>query len=152
MNAIDWDESLVLGVRAMDDDHRQLISCYNDLFAEFFAGAGPVVVNRALVELFDHTRDHFLREEALMEGAGYPDLASHREEHGILLQSARMLQEKTLADESHPITGYTLSFLRAWLIVHILEADRELAEYLLHPYVAGEGDDALQLDWQMVDA
>lgn len=131
MESIEWDESMALGVRDIDDEHRSLVDCYNRVFQAIFSRNEPAIVETALQTLLDHTRDHFLSEEALMEGIDYPGLATHRAEHQALLFSATMFQQGMLADGGKPISIQRLSFLRSWVLTHMMTTDRELARHLL---------------------
>ena len=138
MDDIGWDGSLCLGVKEIDDDHESLIQIFNSLFEAHFSGASPSFVDQALVKLVEYTDGHFQREEAMMEIAGYPHLASHKEEHNSILQSALRLQEKFIAGEMLSLNSYTLSFLRSWLENHILAADNSFVLFLRRSR-AGEG-------------
>ncbi len=136
MDMIAWDDNLSTGVDELDGDHRQLIDCYNMLSGEFIAGCRAAEINRLLALLVEHTEGHFRREEALMDQARYPKSASHREEHRALLQSVTLLQFKAVSATGNPLSSYTLSFLRSWLVNHILDADKVLAQFLLRPSAA----------------
>ena len=133
MKLVEWDGSLCLGVGAMDDVHKKMISFFNDLVAASAAGVEARAFNAALKNLIDHTADHFHHEEAMMHEADYYDLAAHRAEHEVLLNSAMMLQKKAATEKSKAMNSYALSFLRSWLIGHILEADKKFAQFLLCP-------------------
>ena len=131
MEAIDWDESLRLGVEEIDADHEDLIACYNAVFSASAEGVDPRLVDETLATLLEHTERHFRREEALMEKEAYADIESHRVEHEVLLGSALLLKNRSLSDPGRPMNAYSLLFLRSWLVNHILEADKEFAVFVL---------------------
>lgn len=133
MDMIAWDENLATGVKEIDDEHMELIECYNRLSGEYMSGSKHNDVNELLRSLVAHTKSHFQHEEALMDKAAYPAAASHKEEHHVLLQSVSMILNRTGSEEHRPLGNYSLSFLRSWLVNHILDADKELARFLLRP-------------------
>ena len=137
MATIGWTDSLVLGIDEIDADHRQLITCYNDLLAACAAGVEASDFNDALAKLIAHTAYHFKHEEALMERSGYVDLDAHRVEHEVLHSSVRMLHKKTISENSRAMNSYALTFLWSWLVDHIVDADKRFAGFLL--YQADEG-------------
>lgn len=131
MERIEWDEKLAFGVPAIDDDHRELVDCYNRLFRAIFTDHDGAAARTLFEALVERTEDHFHREEILMERFGYPDLAAHKAEHQCLLVSARLLQERILASGSLPVTCHRFAFLRSWLLNHIIGTDRALARFIL---------------------
>lgn len=141
MENIEWDEKLTFGVPDIDDDHRELVDCYNRLFRTIFTGHDAGAARTAFEAFVARTEDHFHREEVLMERVGYPDLAAHQAEHQSLLVSARLLQERLLASGSLPVTCHRFAFLRSWLLNHIIGTDKALARFILQAqaHAAGAG-------------
>ena len=66
MALIEWNESFLVGVKAMDDQHRGLANALNELHAAMKAGKAKEVTGPLLTTLVKYTRDHFTAEEALM--------------------------------------------------------------------------------------
>lgn len=131
MEFIEWDGSLALGVPEIDDDHEELVNCYNRLFESVYSSKARSVVIAELKTLVNHTWSHFHCEEALMESVGYPELMSHKAAHELLLSAVLLLQNRLSSDPNQPIIGHRFSFLRSWMLNHMMEADRDLAEYIL---------------------
>lgn len=124
----------------MDEDHRILVHCYNEVFRVSAADVAPAIFNGALARLIDHTWSHFHCEESLMAQVSYPAAAAHKVEHAVLLDSAMMLQKKALFDISRPMSTEPLAFLRSWLLNHIVETDKELARFILRARMAGRSE------------
>jgi hemerythrin len=130
MKAIEWNESLSLGVKEVDDEHKRLIGYYNSFFAACFACQGSEVVAETLNQLLQYTKDHFQHEEALMEREGYPGLGDQKNEHANLLQTVLEFQKKLASEGSDTVRSDTLVFLNQWLTTHLMESDAALARFL----------------------
>jgi len=130
MAYMDWDGSLSVGNMMIDDDHRTLVACINDLFD---AGIDDkAVVEHVLDVLGTYTVQHFAREEELMGESHFPDLVAHKKEHALLLKLYLDHREKiTKGEESR---DDVLKFLKMWLLGHIKQSDIKLAGHLRdHP-------------------
>jgi len=115
----------------MDHDHQELVVCYNALAVLINEGEAAPAVNGALARLVDHTKKHFQQEEALMEREGYPEQASHNAEHRMLLNLVAVLAERTQQASDQPVNVNRFAFLGSWLRNHILDADKDLAQFVL---------------------
>jgi len=129
---VKWRDDWLLGIDKLDAQHRALADCLNRLAAA--AGNGGEVVDteaiRSLItELYTRTKQHFRYEEDLMHKAGYPGYADHAREHAMLLAELKSTITHDLSAEPLRLPPDLLSALRSWLIVHILQSDREFAEY-----------------------
>ena len=131
MELLQWDKALTLGVKEIDDDHRDLIDCYNRLSKLILSGAERKAVGAALKVLVDHAWSHFHCEETLMEAVAYPDRSAHKAAHEALLLAATMLQEKFRLEASEAVSPQRFSFLQSWVVKHVLDADRDLAQFIL---------------------
>jgi hemerythrin-like metal-binding protein len=71
--------------------------------------------------MFDYASSHFRAEEELLRQAGYSELPTQQREHKGFLDKAVEFSKQDLADPT--ICSQITSFLRAWLVHHILEED-----------------------------
>lgn len=136
MTYFPWSQDYSVGVRLIDNDHKQLVELVNDLHEQIAAGASHERVTTALAFLARYVKDHFAREEALMAEYGYPELAAHRLCHQNMAAKIHALQRVQRADPERLDPRKLLLFLREWLIHHILGADRKYVPYL-HGEAAG---------------
>ncbi len=129
MPLIQWTEALSVGVRELDDQHRQMLSMINELHTALLERRGKDVASDMVERLKDYVRKHFTAEERLMERHGYPDLAAHRAEHNQFI-------EKVLDFDLECNDGGNLSpmqiqgFLRSWLTSHIKGTDQLYGPFL----------------------
>lgn len=88
---IDSIEDYLLGLPAIDDDHRRLVETVNRIGAEIEEASYALCI-----ELFDEIEaaavEHFRREEEILAGLGYPGLERHRQYHADLVRRVRELK------------------------------------------------------------
>lgn len=126
-----WDDTMSVGVPAVDADHRVLIDLINRLDSSVEGGDGRAVIGTVLNSLVDYIAHHFAREEKVMEACGYPHLEDHRKIHSDLAERVVDVQCRFLDNEQEVIGAEVLGFLKDWLRDHILGQDmdfRPLAE------------------------
>ena len=133
MKSIEWNESLLIGITEIDNDHKNWIGYYNDFFAACLSSMGPAVVNATLIKLVEYTKYHFQHEEELMEKEGYPGLAEQKNEHERLLRTTLELQEKVASGSSNSVGNDTLVFLNNWLVTHLMGLDAAFAKFVHEP-------------------
>ncbi len=125
-----WHDGYLVNIREVDDQHRQLFGLMNDVYREFRARGVTDSLRRTLDNLVALARKHLADEEALMEKAGYSDLAAHRGVH-----------QKLLADMDAHVRTFTqtgsanamldlLIFLKSWLVDHIYRVDKHYVDEL----------------------
>lgn len=128
-----WNDKLSLGVNTMDDEHKVLIGKINTLVAQMeaqYVKKDKMSLYNAFKDLAAYTTEHFAHEEKFMESIHYPQLNSHKKIHEKLLgQVSRygaQIENGTLDDQK------LISFLRNWLISHIMGVDMQYAEHHHH--------------------
>lgn len=129
MKAYKWCDDLVVGIEEIDDDHRGLVTCLDDLFTACAAAQGPAVLKDILNRLMQYAREHFSREEDIMRKVGYPDLEDHRAMHAELVTELDDIIEQFDIDNSHELSNKTLQFLEDWLVHHILIEDKKIGKF-----------------------
>lgn len=127
----------------MDDDHRALAATLNRLARDYGprADVAPyspphpdlTPLQEALAGLMRQARDHFRREEEVMRVDGYPGLLDHKSEHDLLLAELSMLCRGLEGSGRQWLDADLLASLKDWLLGHVLELDRDLAEFLKRP-------------------
>jgi hemerythrin-like metal-binding protein len=128
MAFFNWSDSLSVGVKASDDDHKKLIDMLNRLYEGMKNGQGKEVVGKVLHDLIRYTKFHFAREEEFFAKTGYPAL-EHKREHAELVKQAEELQSRHKSGEC-ALSIATLDFLKDWLIIHIQGTDKKYTEHL----------------------
>lgn len=123
-----WSETLSVGLRSVDDEHKLLLSIYNDLVTALRTGPDLPVVHRVVAEFTGYVRYHFDHEEELMATCSCPDLPAHRDEHQRLSHRLAVLADG-LAHDRLDIPGL-LDFAEDLVRGHFMGTDRHMAESL----------------------
>lgn len=125
LEPIVWTEAHLVGLKAIDDDHRKLVLLFNELLAACSAGVGGNIIERALDATIALTREHFAREERMLEATRYPRLEAHRREHRALLKQLLSFGAQLTGGAPMSVDPNVAGFLREWAIRHILGHDQD---------------------------
>lgn len=129
MSRIQWSDELSVGVKEVDDQHKELINIANTLLGAVESGGGRKVTDKVIKRLRDYTVFHFNSEEDLMRASQYPRLAEHASTHSRLKNEVKDFQRDVYEGKS-PSPATVMAFLKTWLLDHILNHDREFARFL----------------------
>jgi hemerythrin len=124
MPGLDWQESMSVGVKEIDDQHKQLldtISTLNDAILD-------KSVEKALVSIFDRLFDymeiHFATEERYFDEFDYPDAETHKAAHRFF--SGRIIEmHKNIDKDIHELSLDLVAFLEFWLVGHVMVMDKK---------------------------
>ncbi len=122
---ISWDASLSVGIDVIDEHHRYLFDLTNDLIDAIANKTGAKELLRVLNALVEYAQVHFLAEERMMDHYGYGGAERQKQQH-------RQFHDrlKEFYDELHDNLLITrievMSYLRGWLVAHILNEDTQL--------------------------
>lgn len=129
MQKLQWFDALEVGVKVIDDDHREMmvmLQRIQDAISE-----QCLVTSKELVsEFIVLTRAHFIAEEKILEEAEFPNLRQHRVAHGKLLAQAIDLG-KIVVNAAHvDELGEYLEDLAGFLFHDLIGSDMEFKSYL----------------------
>ncbi|MCG8452297.1 MAG: bacteriohemerythrin [Spirochaetales bacterium] len=125
-NLFQWSEAYLLGVKAIDEEHRKLFEITSEFVRAVKSNLSPSHLSRIFDRLISYTAEHFENEEALHSQYNYPQKEAHKEEH-------RRLSEKVLRlnkERNYVFSTEVEGFLFSWLKNHILESDQKFANFL----------------------
>lgn len=136
MPLVDLDAIPQVALPFINDDHREEARLLNDL-ADAVAGhlAGTVPVETVLHRfeaLFEHTEEHFGREEEAMQKAGFPPYPMHKGEHDRVLEEmeAEEVHFRETGDTKR-LEAYVTEGVPAWFIQHIQSMDAVTAQFVV---------------------
>jgi hemerythrin-like metal-binding protein len=124
MELIVWKDSLNLGFKEIDDQHRKLVAMINKLFDAMSAGKSKEVMQVVFSELSNYIVVHFGAEEKLMKQYGYEEYEYHKQEHAYFIEKLNELKLKFNSGNTS-ISLDVLNFLKDWLLKHIMGTDRK---------------------------
>lgn len=122
MQHISWTSDLATNIPVIDNQHQRIIDYINQLM-DAQQHHSREEVGEVLTQTVDYTLSHFAFEESLMEEAGYPFLNAHKKVHQLFVKRVADYQQRFSMGED--IADELLTTLRAWLINHIKNDDRD---------------------------
>lgn len=129
MSFIAWDEKYSVGVRELDNQHKQLISILGELYDAMQAQKANEILGKLLTQLVAYTKTHFATEEKYMTQYSYPDLASQKREHETFTK--KVVEFKESFDSGRTSLSVSLaSFVKDWLFSHISGSDKKYGPFL----------------------
>ena len=129
-----WHDEWSLNIDVLDAEHRGLIEHLADICHRFGPEASPrrsgdaYALIDALSDLGEAVREHFKREEELMQTVGYEDIAEHRTEHALLMAEYTDQLRRWRAEGIDVFDEEAQDNARDWILDHILGADRDFAK------------------------
>ncbi len=129
MSYLSWEDKYSIGIQEMDDQHRRIVELINTLYDGRIEGNADTATLEALDGVTKYARKHFKDEEDLMEKVNFPQLEEHRAEHHQLVKSIIEFH-KRVKGNSPPTNFELFSFLRKWLVEHIVESDKVYGKYI----------------------
>jgi hemerythrin len=131
MPSIEWDESFLVGVNLIDEQHKMLIERTNALTEAIEKTRGLEKILQTLGFMIDYTKFHFLAEEEVMAKYAYPKMAEQKEQHEYFKHRLNQIVEEF--EEEGATTALSQSigaFLSSWLVNHIKAVDTQLGTFL----------------------
>jgi hemerythrin-like metal-binding protein len=129
----EWDRSLATGSPKIDAQHKRLFIMLSELHDAIVDGNDAELLDGVIAGLQSYAAEHFREEEALMAEVEYPLTRSHMAIHEHLERQTDEMAEKYRSGE-YTISISLAMFMRDWLIEHIGEHDRLLAEHIRAAY------------------
>ena len=129
MALFSWNDELNVGNAFIDADHIKLVKLVNDFHDAMEQGRGNEVIGKVLNNLVIYTKAHFNREEAEMQRIKYPRFLAHKQEHDKLIKEVGELQASFVSGKAM-LSIKVSKFLRDWLLTHIQQTDKQLAQAL----------------------
>lgn len=133
MSLISWDDSYSVGIKEIDDRHKQLIQHYNDLYDALGNGTAMNIMEDLVKNLQEFSDNHFATEEALFEKYQYPKRYEHIASHEEFTNKINKIASQ-ISKDNYLLPIETIKFLRNWLLEHMQGEDQLYAKYFeKHP-------------------
>ena len=131
---IQWNEGLSVGVKALDDDHKKLLTIINQL-SFTIDNSTKSEENRTefeaiFSELEKYITQHFTREETFLKKCKYIHLSEHQLEHQNFAHKIPKLKEQFFSTDNYLDAKEISYFLTDWLVNHIINEDMKFIPYL----------------------
>jgi len=126
---LEWNDSLKVNIRQIDEHHKQLVSYINELYRAMKGGKPRQVSGKILGDLINYTAYHFQYEEGLFDQYGYPETVQHKELHKKLVAKVVDFQKQFEQGDSK-LEMSLMEFLKDWLVNHIMKTDKRYVAFL----------------------
>lgn len=128
---IEWDDSYLLGVPEIDNQHKKLIAIANELYDVINGNESEYKTKmpQILKKLTDYTQYHFSSEEQLQEKIGYPGLEAHKKSHSFFVKEVEFqINKLSVENKSNVLNFY--NYIASWVFNHIAKADKVWAMFM----------------------
>lgn len=126
---IEWDESISVNNKKMDDQHKVLIDIFNKLL-DYDQSQDKKYLSDILDELESYVETHLKDEEELMQQIKYPDFEFHCELHKSFTKAIKRLKFQVKEGDLSTIGKETAQILEEWFLKHIKTEDQEYGKYI----------------------
>ena len=130
MPVLSWKDGYSVGVRSIDDEHKQLLAMINRAYDSVENMEEEKVMMELVEEMRRYAMVHFATEEKMMLQYDYPFSKEHKLEHNDFMIKAA--SSNNILDTSpkgiEPVKIF--KYLADWLREHIMKTDKKLGEFL----------------------
>ncbi|MCK4639837.1 MAG: hemerythrin family protein [Candidatus Marinimicrobia bacterium] len=130
MARILWNDYFSVNDDFIDRQNQKMIAIINDFYESIQKGSSVSVIESILNRLVDYANAQHPYEEELMKFINYSELEAHHQAH--IDFNKRLMNEYHKYQQNHsayPV--HTLStFLKEWLVNHILQVDKKFAPHI----------------------
>lgn len=128
--ALLWRSQFSVGNDLIDSDHQYLLEIINKAEVSLKA-VNAAQLSGLLDELGKYAKSHFEREELLAKAVGYPKADQLHLSHNLLTDQMTTFRDGMGESWKHDsVTAFT-TFLRDWLINHVIKEDMLMKPWLL---------------------
>lgn len=124
-------KDLETGNALIDQEHRELFAAINNLLDACSRGRGRNELEKTAQFLQSYTSKHFADEERLQMQSRYPAYPTHKSYHDAFKKTTEDLMRRLAQNgPTVALVGELNTALGGWLVNHIKQEDKKLAEYL----------------------
>ncbi|WP_300555244.1 bacteriohemerythrin [Desulfovibrio sp.] len=126
---VQWTPNMDLGINDIDSQHRLLVDYINDLHSAMTNNSSAQEMLGILRKLRDYTSTHFRDEEKHFVHSDYPSTKEHLQIHREFEAKVNEV-EQGIKQGTITLSMDLLSFLKDWLVQHIMGMDAQYAPYV----------------------
>jgi hemerythrin-like metal-binding protein len=126
-----WDKSLEVGNKMIDEQHKQLFIAINNLLKVCDEGQSAGELKKSIDFLNDYTVKHFFEEEELQKQYAYPDYENHHKMHEDFKATVRELRtQMIMKGPSRALIQDVQKQIGGWLVIHIKGQDVKIGAHI----------------------
>jgi len=131
MEKMVWQDDYATGFHSIDFQHKILVGIINDLIeASNSEKDNGLWLEVVLDELRSYTKFHFSNEALLMGKYEYEEIQDHSNQHAEFVSKLNQFCKDYQAKKTG-MSEDLLTYLKEWLINHILVEDKKLGAFLV---------------------
>jgi len=128
---IHWEESMKIGVPAIDEQHEELVLQFERLSKAVIEGGGVEGIGQLLSYLKQYAVSHFTDEENLMVLYKYPGLEEQHKQHEIFKENIDMLTDMLIRNVPNREIAIKIdATLIRYFINHVRNLDAKIADFM----------------------
>lgn len=124
-------DEYLTGIESIDKEHRVLFEIADEIYQlcvnEFVPDKYDHIVN-LIQKLKNYTIVHFQHEEEYMESIHYKRMFTQKIQHDNFRRKLDTLDLEMIDDNQEQAIEDLLKFVTDWLVEHIMETDKRIAE------------------------
>ena len=121
---ITWTQDMSVGVKEIDDQHKQFIQIISDFYDAFNKNKVQSEMEGILQKLIDYAVLHFETEEKYFDKFDFEFKDEHRQKHKELKEKVLDFQGR-FKKEGTDIVEEFMDFLTDWLVDHVETEDQK---------------------------
>jgi hemerythrin-like metal-binding protein len=127
---IEWNETLEIGIKEIDNEHKSIISKFEELYQKMREGKGHQFYRELITFLDDYVNTHLAHEETYQKEIDYINYEAHKEKHDEFRHILEELKEEELDDITNAELIRINLLMKDWLVHHILEEDMKIGQFV----------------------
>ena len=131
MSSLTWNEGMSVGIKAIDDDHKKILSIVSSIIEAIDENSSESIIEKSFDALESSVSSHFKREEDLMREIDYVDFEQHKKGHQTFIAQIPQIKSQIFSSTSVESSEKISQLLYDWVINHILVSDVDYAQAAL---------------------
>lgn len=127
---VSWSPTFSVGIRLIDDQHKELLNVTNDLFNHCVGDEASerAYFKKVIQSAVAYVKVHFSTEEKIMQRTRFAGYAAHKQEHDSFVLTVVEQVRAFNAGEKFDLIHFT-RFLKNWVLTHIAVSDKLYFEH-----------------------
>lgn len=123
---IQWSPQYSVGVKLIDDQHKEFFASFNELYDAFLIGEAQDKLVVTLKKLSDYVEFHFATEEKYFKEFDYPEMGEHILQHNIFRTQVEEFKKHFFRENDlKSLAGELVELLDNWMVNHVVEMDQK---------------------------
>lgn len=123
---INWTPQYSVGVKVIDDQHKEFINTFNELYDALLKGEAEDKLSVTLKKLSDYAEFHFATEEKYFKDFDYVGAEEHILQHDdFRAQLAEFKKHFFHESDLKKLAEDLVELLDNWLVKHVVEMDQK---------------------------